>query len=162
MEHESKVRLKTQLYAITREPVLKDYTVDNQVLYWTEPMHPQRILLVELLLVEHINEIQTTDYIELPEPTTTLPQYVLLNLNRKCTGCKPEKKSAIETQLEQIAPRQLRMDYYSPNSTMHWEMPITQGRIGLIRLIMSNYIQSIVVADSPKELVNAQITLDLS
>jgi len=27
---------------------------------------------------------------------------------------------------------------------------------------MSNYIQSIVVADSPKELVNAQITLDLS
>jgi len=157
MEHESKVRLKTQLYAITREPVLKDYSVDNQVLYWTEPMSSQQILLVE-----HINEIQTTDYIELPEPTTTLPQYVLLNLNRKCTGCKPEKKSAIETQLEQIAPRQLRMDYYSPNSTMHWEMPITQGRIGLIRLTMSNYIQSIFVADSPKELVNAQITLDLS
>ena len=157
MEHESKVRLKTQLYAITREPVLKDYSVDNQVLYWTEPMSSQQILLVE-----HINEIQTTDYIELPEPTTTLPQYVLLNLNRKCTGCKPEKKSAIETQLEQIAPRQLRMDYYSPGRTMHWEMPITQGRIGLIRLTMSNYIQSIVVADSPKELVNAQITLDLS
>ena len=157
MEHESKVRLKTQLYAITREPVLKDYSVDNQVLYWTEPMSSQQILLVE-----HINEIQTTDYIELPKPTTTLPQYVLLNLNRKCTGCKPEKKSAIETQLEQIAPRQLRMDYYSPGRTMHWEMPITQGRIGLIRLTMSNYIQSIVVADSPKELVNAQITLDLS
>ena len=157
MEHESKVRLKTQLYAITREPVLKDYSVDNQVLYWTEPMSSQQILLVE-----HINEIQTTDYIELPEPTTTLPQYVLLNLNRKWTGCNPEDNAAIETQLEQIAQCNLRMNYYSPNSTMHWEMPITQGRIGLIRLIMSNYIQSIVVADSPKELVNAQITLDLS
>lgn len=155
MEHESKVRLKTQLHSITHQPVLRDYSLRNEVLYWTEPMSLQRIGLVELLLAEHIDEIQTTDYIQFPKPTTTLPQYVLLNLNRKWTVCKTEKKSAIETQLEQIAPRQLRMDYYSPSRTMHWEMPITQGRIGLIRLIMSNYIQSIVVADSPKELLNA-------